>query len=105
LQSKKESILTVGWAGSGRLNDNDIGIQEYQTNYISRFHATIEFDEDAGQWCIRDGQWRSKDGVIDWFLSTNGVLVNSQKVNAEGHLIYPGDIITIGDTTLRFEKI
>jgi hypothetical protein len=31
------------------------------------------------------------------------VLLNSQRVDENGLPLHPGDIITVGDTTLRFE--
>ena len=38
-----------------------------------------------------------------WRLSKNGTYVNSQEVDNVGILIKPGDIITVGDVTLRVE--
>lgn len=106
LQLKQMCILTIGWAGERNpTNSSDIDIVENVTNYVSRFHATLEFDADLQQWYIRDGQWRVKDTIEDWYPSTNGVLVNSHRIDAEGFPIHPGDIITLGDTTLRVEII
>lgn len=100
---KKSYVLTLGWFDEENPDSNDIGIKEEATSYISRYHATIELNPDEGQWSIRDGQWRIQNNQADWFLSTNGVLVNSKKVNAEGWLVHPGDIVTVGDTTFRLE--
>jgi len=33
----------------------------------------------------------------------NGTYVNSEKISEEGHIIVPGDIISIGDIKLRVE--
>lgn len=102
---KKSNLLTVGWYDENRPDLNDINILESMTTYVSQYHATLEYNQDEERWYIRDGQWRTKNNVSDWFLSTNGVLVNSDRVTEEGCAIRNGDIITIGDTTLRFEII
>jgi serine/threonine protein kinase len=104
-RQKDCGILTLGWLDNSNPNSNDIGIAEAGTNFISRFHCSLEFNAQEGQWYIRDGQWRSQAGTSDWFLSTNGVLVNSNEIDAEGFPLNPGDIVTLGDTTLRFECI
>ena len=104
-KKKRSELLTAGWYDKDNPHANDIGIIENITKYISRHHATLEFDRDSQTWSIRDGQWLTIDHVSDWFLSTNGVLVNSKKVTEEGHSIVHGDIITLGDTTLRMELI
>jgi len=103
LHRKQAYTLSVGRHSASERAVNDIEITEEISCYISRFHATLEFDVDAAQWYIRDGQWCTKDDRTDWFPSTNGVLVNARRVDAEGWPIGPGDIITLGDTTLRFE--
>jgi pSer/pThr/pTyr-binding forkhead associated (FHA) protein len=100
---KGENLLTVGWYDLNNPRVNDIEIVEEFTSYISRFHATLEFSVIGSQWYLRDGQWLKKNGKFDWYKSTNGVLLNSQKVDENGLPLHKGDIITIGDTTLRFE--
>ena len=94
-------IVTIGWADPGKPGKNDIEITENQTNYISGYHATLEKISQHNCWFIRDGQWRQKDGSNGWYLSTNGVYVNSRQAGMDGCPIYPGDIITLGDTTLK----
>ncbi len=99
LQGKK--LLTIGWFNPENPFSNDIGVVEQFTNYISNFHATLEYDLATNYWYIRDGQWRSKDGVPGWYRSTNGVLVNSMPVDDRGIMLHPEDIITVGDTTIQ----
>ncbi|MFE2889547.1 FHA domain-containing protein [Streptomyces graminifolii] len=55
---------------------------------VSRFHAEIVFDQDAG-YVLRDCG------------SSNGTQVNGEEV--EARLLQPGDEITIGDQEFRFE--
>lgn len=89
------SFLTIG-----RKDDmikNDIEIEELQSTYISRMHATLEKWESPACWRIRDGQC-TKEG---WRPSVNGLYVNSRQVGAGGATIQEGDIITMGDTILR----
>jgi len=78
---------------------NDIEIVETETRYISRRHAIIERLEQPDSWIIRDGQWN--EGSKEWKPSLNGLYLNGQKVNKEGSAVRPGDIITMGDTTLK----
>ena len=96
LLSKNGRILTVG-----RQQGNTILIKSDFTDYLSRYHCTIETSADISQWAIRDGQWR-KD-IRQWVPSSNGTFVNSVQVSPTGYFMKPGDIITIGDVTLRFE--
>ncbi len=101
--AKGKNILTIGWYDLSNPAVNDIEIVEEFTSYISRFHATLEFSPASKMWYIRDGQWLKKNGRYDWYKSTNGVLVNSQRVDVNGLPVQEGDIITLGDTTLKFE--
>ena len=96
-----DGLLSVGWFDPEFPEKNNIGIIEAGSSYISNFHATIEKLSVRKKWYIRDGQWREKDGKPGWYTSTNGVYVNSQQCGAEGYEIKPGDIITIGDSTLK----
>ncbi|MDZ7755777.1 FHA domain-containing serine/threonine-protein kinase [Rhodohalobacter sp.] len=99
--SKSSGVLTIGWFNSETPFTNDIGITEYFTEYISNYHATLEYSSADHHWYIRDGQWREKDGVPGWYRSTNGVLVQGSRVDETGKKLNPGDIIAIGDTTLK----
>ena len=96
LLSTKGRILTIG-----RQQGNAVLIKSDFTDYVSRFHCTIETSADNSQWAIRDGQWRMD--LRQWADSSNGTYVNSVPVTRNGYFLKPGDIITIGDVTLRFE--
>ena len=99
-------LLTLGFFNSSFPKQNNIGIKELSTSYISSFHATLEKHADAGsktRWLLRDGQWRQMQDEWGWHNSTNGIYINSQKLNAEGAFLNIGDIITLGDTTLKFD--
>lgn len=101
LRLQGKVLLTMGWFNPENPFANDIGIVEQFTNYISNFHATMEYDQATNYWYIRDGQWRTREGVAGWYRSTNGVLVNSMPVDDRGVMLQPEDIITIGDTTIQ----
>lgn len=88
-------ILTIG-----RQKDNTICVKSDHSDYLSRHHCTIE--SGIGQWIVRDGQWRRDQGK--WVNSRNGTYVNSHAVSHFGYYLKPGDIITIGDVTMRFEN-
>lgn len=90
-------ILTVG-----RQNDNNIFIKSIYSTYVSRYHCTLEASPDFTQWIIRDGQWNSQ--YRQWILSRNGTFVNSRPVGQSGFYLKAGDIITLGDMTMRFEN-
>jgi len=102
LFSKNIRIITIGRYEKDVFNDISI-IENEDPPYISRYHATIEKSPNSDVLYIRDGQWRKLNDKFTWVDSRNGVLVNSKKVDNKGMPIFPGDIITIGDTTLRLE--
>lgn len=85
----------------GRGKDNDIVIDDYQVFYTSRRHFTLEQDRDTSSFLIRDGQWNKESG---WTDSSNGTFVNSSKIGAQGWYLFPGDIVTVGEVTLRYES-
>lgn len=87
-------IVTIG-----RNSDSYIQLGDL---YVSRHHSTLELHNDNGQlfWRILDGQMVG--GL--WTLSSNGVYVNSSKVKPCGFWLKHGDIITIGETKLKFEQ-
>ncbi|CAN5329436.1 hypothetical protein BH09BAC1_BH09BAC1_04650 [soil metagenome] len=101
LRLQGKTLLTIGWFNPDDPFTNDVGIVEQFTNYVSNFHATMEYDKASNYWYIRDGQWRTKEGVPGWYRSTNGVLVNSMPVDDRGTMLQPDDIVTIGDTTIQ----
>jgi len=97
-------LLTMGYFNASSPNLNNIEITEQSTSYVSSFHATLEKHVDnQTSWLLRDGQWRQQQNDWGWFNSTNGTLVNSQKLSSDGIFLNAGDIITIGDTTLKFD--
>jgi serine/threonine protein kinase len=82
-------------------NANDITIIENQSAYVSRYHATIFKDYIRKQWLICDGQQRPGYFGGAHQHSTNGTLVNSEEIGKNLVEIKNGDIITLGDTTLK----
>ena len=102
LESRQKSLLTLGWLNADQPYQNDLGIDDRHSNYISSFHATLEYDGKG--WYIRDGQWCDKygEGKMAWHPSTNGTRVNYHPVDpVNGCILLEGDIITIGDTNLK----
>ena len=100
-------ILTIGWFDKANPNLNDIGLNESFTQFIPRRHATLEFQINPApneqSWFIRDGQFYEKKGIKGWHCSLNGVLVNSRLISQHGVELKYGDIITIGEVTIRVE--
>lgn len=96
---QKMKFLTVGRLD--KFINNDIAIKEDCSSYISRQHCTI-LKESDGSYKIQDGQrdWSASNG---WRRSTNGTYVNSSEASDKGFYLKVGDIITIGDVTMRFE--
>lgn len=86
----------------GREYDNSLVIQEEQSVYISRHHCTLEIENGGREVYVRDGQWSPCDRC--WYPSTNGTYINSSEVPVHGALLLPGDILSVGDTKLRFEN-
>lgn len=122
--NEESRILTLGKKDSEVMNH--IPITENDSNYISRCHCTIEYDIDKKEWLIRDGQYRMECNIAKrcfkepfpckqctavcpvnrrgvWKRSLNGTYVNSTEVDENGCFFKPGDIISIGDVTLRVE--
>ncbi len=91
-----DGIARMGRASSS--NDNEIGIYETISNYISRRHATFEKIDSLVY--LRDGQWIDKDQR--WKFSKNGTYVNGVKIeDGQGLQLYRSDIITIGNTSIK----
>ena len=97
LMEKNRRILTLG-----RQYDNIIFIKSKYSEYLSRHHCTFESSPDGKEWVIRDGQWDGQSK--QWCYSRNGTFVNSTPVGPTGFFLKPGDIIAIGDVTIRFEN-
>ncbi len=101
LRGEQIGSFTIGRNDKGVVNDIDI--RDEVLTYVSRRHATIEKIEKYPWWIIKDGQWNME--TRSWIPSTNGTYVNSQKAETfPGKPLKPGDIITIGDTTLKVIK-
>ena len=90
-------VLTIG-----RGEDNVIPLADYQAFYTSRYHCTLEVGQDMKTVVLRDGQWNMAER--NWHSSSNGTYVNSTEVSMAGQTLQNGDIITIGEITLRFES-
>lgn len=95
LTQRGAAVLTVG-----RQSDNAIYIKSVTSDFVSRHHCTIETGD--GKWVVRDGQWQRE--ARQWVPSSNGTFVNSRPVTNAGYYLSSGDIITIGDVTLKFEN-
>lgn len=86
----------------GRGTANDVQLKEYQSYYMSRKHFTVEADRDFRVFSIRDGQWDADARV--WVPSSNGTFVNSSPIDQMGVRLKSGDVITVGEMTLKFEQ-
>ena len=86
----------------GRSDDNSIPLVDYQTYYTSRHHFTLEYDRESSSFLIKDGQWNPID--MNWVPSSNGTYVNSTRIGQGGWYLTPGDVITVGEITLRYES-
>lgn len=96
-EQNSKRLLTMG-----RGTMNDVQLMEYQSYYMSRKHFTIEADKDLRMFVIRDGQWDMDSR--QWQPSANGTFVNSSQIDHRGQKLYPGDVITVGEMTLKFEQ-
>lgn len=102
---KKFNLTAIAQKGQnatvtiGRNSDCDIQLNDL---YVSRRHSTLELHNDNGLLF-----WRILDGMQiggSWALSSNGVYVNSAKVKSFGFWLKHGDIITIGETKLKYKQ-
>jgi len=102
-----KKLITLGWLDKSNTSSNDIGLTENITQWISRKHATfalLKVEPNSEQvWFIQDGQFYEKDGFKKMHQSTNGVFVNSNRISPNGIRLNAGDIIMIGEATLRVE--
>ncbi len=89
LKLRPDSVYSIG-----RATENDIVLNDRR---VSRRHAHIRGS--ATGYTVVDGY--VKDGKIS--RSVNKVFVNSQAVL--DHVLRPGDLVTIGTSTLRFESV
>ena len=94
LRGKGKCLLTIGRHHDGVYND--IELYDDENRYISRHHATLEWDESDQHWYIRDGQY-IKD-THTWQRSKNGTHVNSREVDSShGVRLEIDDIIYVGE--------
>lgn len=96
-------FLTLGRRDENTFNDIDI--LEQTSSFVSRRHASLERDPQSGIWYIHDGQPDPQAGYGAWRPSTNGTFVNSSEVFPQGLILHLGDIISVGDTKLKVERI
>ncbi len=87
---------------AGRGLQNDIQLVDFESFYTSRKHFTIDVDRASGTFIIRDGQWDMESR--QWIPSSNGTYVNSSQIDKMGRKLNPGDIVTVGEITLKFEQ-
>lgn len=97
VRQNRRYLLTVG-----RGEDNSIQLVDFQSFYTSRYHCTIEVGQNLDTANIRDGQWSAEDRC--WRPSSNGTFVNSTEVSMAGQRLEEGDIVTVGEITMRFES-
>jgi hypothetical protein len=95
--------LTIGRLDKEDPFANDIAILESSTNYISTHHGTFEclIINGIAKWYLRDGQWYLKDNIKGWYLSRNGIAVNSKKIDKNGILLENNDVIKIAKVTMK----
>lgn len=83
---------------------NDIQITETYSSYVSRAHCTLEWDANEQRWYLWDGQWVEQTGGGYWNPSLNGTFVGSREATMDIPIpLSPGDIVAIGDVTLKVE--
>jgi serine/threonine protein kinase len=99
----KKNVLTIGRLDKEDPFANDIAILESSTNYISTHHGTFEclIINGIAKWYLRDGQWYLKDNIKGWYLSRNGIAVNSKKIDKNGILLENNDVIKIAKVTMK----
>lgn len=100
----KKNLLTIGRFDEEDPFVNDLAIKEDSTNYISNHHGTFECIITGGivKWYLRDGQWYQKNNEKGWYLSKNGIEVNSKKIDKAGVNLVNNDMIRIGKTIIKF---
>lgn len=123
---KDAEVIYIGREDADSRVANHIQLHESDSSYISRRHCTIEHDPSMSRWIIRDGQYRVDCPIAQhstevfpcakctascdhtasssWHPSLNGTYVNSDEVDADGHILALGDIISIGDAKLRVQS-
>ena len=101
VESKQKNILNIGWLDPEE-DLNDIGILESNSRYISRNHATL---------LKVDNGWELSDGCVDevkelFISSKNGTYVNYKNISkGERYRLKDGDLISLGNTRLKFKTL
>lgn len=99
LETCGKNQLRIGWADPDEQKQNEIGLPEKGSRYISRRHATLSKGESA--WYLMDGQELIVGG--SGLPSTNGTFVNYETIpSGTKYALKHGDIITIGNVRLKF---
>lgn len=97
LDSSK-GVLTIG--RDTDMVHNNISIFDETNHYVSRRHATLEWDNASCHWFLRDGQFDSATRC--WKRSKNGTYVNSHEIDdCEGACLEVNDLVFIGDIRLK----
>ncbi len=79
---------------------NDVELHDDSNRYVSRRHATMEWDDKNKHWFIRDGQYDTNEHY--WKRSKNGTYVNSMEIDdRNGIKLNLGDIIYVGEMRLK----
>lgn len=100
----RNGVLRMGRQSSSVAND--VNIVENNSSFISRAHCTLEWDSAERRWYLWDGQWVAETGNGRWKPSLNGTYVGSREVTMDDAVpLADGDIIAIGDVTIRVEGI
>lgn len=94
---KTYSPVSIGYGRTTKVTMKKIFVQENNTAYISNQNCLIGINQ-QGQLIIVDG------GVVNnlYRPSTNGTFINGIVVHDNPVAIKENDILTIGDTTLKF---
>lgn len=86
--------------------ENDLPIVETDSSFISRAHCTFDWDAEEKRWYLWDGQWIDNTGNGYWKPSLNGTYVGSRQATIDDAIpLSDGDIISIGDVTLKVEGV
>lgn len=105
-RNKAKSKLTIGRLDPEMPESNDILIEERDRATTSRYHATLERfgTEEEEEWLLRDGQWISLEGEMQWYSPANGTYLNGERIGQRGVLLKEGDEIEIGSAKMVFRK-
>lgn len=105
-RNKAKSKLTIGRLDPEMPESNDILIEERERATTSRYHATLERfgSEGEEEWLLRDGQWISVEGEMQWYTPANGTYLNGERIDKRGALLKEDDEIEIGSVKMVFRK-